>query len=361
MGSCLVILLVMIALSISQSMEKTLNNSGSKNNVIFLGAGSEESVERSEISSGTEEIIGANLSDIKRVMNRSAISPEVHFNGMVKFGDDHQEQALLRGIQPQAFWVHNQVRLIEGNYPSSGQIIVGRLAYRKLGLTKQDLIVGSSIFFNGEKLEIVGVFDARGTVMEAEIWMPLQDLMTLTQRDTLSCVVLSGNSREFFNEAEVFAKTRLDLELVALRESDYYQNLAYFYSPIRWMAWISAILISIGAFMGGLNTMYAAFSTRIKEFGALQAIGFSRISIFLSLFQEALMIGILAAITSILFGIFFIQDLSFPFAVGVFSLDFNNTVIMAGLVSGIMLGTFGVLPPSWKSLHPSLTETLRYS
>ena len=73
------------------------------------------------------------------------------------------------------------------------------------------------------------------------------------------------------------------------------------------------------------------------------------------------MIGILAAITSILFGIFFIQDLSFPFAVGVFSLDFNNTVIMAGLVSGIMLGTFGVLHPSWKSLHPSLTETLRYS
>ena len=102
MGSCLVILLVMIALSISQSMEKTLNNSGSRNNVIFLGAGSEESVERSEISSGTEEIIGANLSDIKRVMNRSAISPEL-FNGMVKFGDDHQEQALLRGIQPQAF------------------------------------------------------------------------------------------------------------------------------------------------------------------------------------------------------------------------------------------------------------------
>ena len=92
------------------------------------------------------------------------------------------------------------------------------------------------------------------------------------------------------------------------------------------MAWISAILISIGAFMGGLNTMYAAFSTRIKEFGALQAIGFSRISIFLSLFQEALMIGILAAITSILFGIFFIQDLSFPFAVGVFSLDFNTVL-----------------------------------
>ena len=107
--------------------------------------------------------------------------------------------------------------------------------------------------------------------------------------------------------------------------------------------------------------MYAAFSTRIKEFGALQAIGFSRMAIFLSLFQEALMIGILAAITSILFGIFFIQDLSFPFAVGVFSLDFNNTVITAGLVSGIMLGTFGVLPPSWKSLHPSLTETLRHS
>ena len=101
--------------------------------------------------------------------------------------------------------------------------------------------------------------------MEAEIWMPPQDLMTFTQRDNLSCVVFSTSSSESFDNAEAFVKTRLDLELVVLKESEYYNKLTIFYSPIRWMAWISAILISSGAFLGGLNTLYAAFQQELKN------------------------------------------------------------------------------------------------
>ena len=104
--------------------------------------------------------------------------------------------------------------------------------------------------------------------MEAEIWIPLLDLMTYTQRDSLSCVIMSSNSRKAFTHAEVFAQTRLDLELVALKESEYYEKISSFYAPIRWMTWISAFLISIGAFFGGLNTLFAAFSSRICEFGS---------------------------------------------------------------------------------------------
>ena len=40
---------------------------------------------------------------------------------------------------------------------------------------------------------MVGIFDARGTVMEAEIWMPLQDLMTFTQRDFFPVLFLLSN------------------------------------------------------------------------------------------------------------------------------------------------------------------------
>ena len=360
-GSSFVVLLIMVAFAINQSMEKTLSNSGSEKNIIFLGAGSEESIERSEVALGVEEIIGASLPDVQQVMKQPAISPEVHYNGMMKFAGGQEEQTLIRGIQHQAFWVHHQVRIIEGKYPQSGEVIIGRLAHRKLGLSQRELKVGKTIEFNDEPFKIVGIFDARGTVMEAEIWMPLLDLMTHTQRESLSCVVFAATSPESYDYAEILTKTRLDLELVAIKESEYYKKLSSFYAPIRWMAWISAILISIGAFMGGLNTLYAAFTTRIKEFGTLQAIGFSRLAIFLSLVQEAIATGMLASITSITIGLFLIQGVSFPFAIGVFTFDFDNSVLSIGLISGVLLGVIGVLPPSWKCLHPNLPETLHSS
>ena len=358
-GSGFVVLLIMTAMAMNESMKKTLSNSGSEQNIIFLGAGSEESIERSEVSPGLEEIISSNLKGINIIMKQPAISPEVHYNGIVKLRAGHESQALIRGIKHQAFWVHHQVRLLQGRYPQSGEIIIGNLAHQKLGVSAETLPLGEELEFNGESFKIVGIFDAKGTVMEAEIWMPLYDLMTLTQRETLSCVVFSSKDKDTYDQAEVFAQTRLDLEIIALKESEYYEKLSSFYAPIRWMAWISAILISVGAFMGGLNTIYANFSSRVREFGTLQAIGFSRKAIFLSIVEEAMSTGALAAITALMIGLIFIQGLSFPFAIGVFTFDFNNSVILTGIGSGVLLAICGVIPPSWKCLRPHLTQTLR--
>ena len=358
-GSGFVVLLIMTAMAMNESMKETLSNSGSEQNIIFLGAGSEESIERSEVSPGLEEIISSNLRGINHIMKQPAISPEVHYNGIVKLRTGRESQALIRGIKHQAFWVHHQVRLLQGRYPQSGEIIIGNLAHQKLGVSAETLPLGEELEFNGESFKIVGIFDAKGTVMEAEIWMPLYDLMTLTQRETLSCVVFSSIDKDAYNQAEVFAQTRLDLEIIALKESEYYEKLSSFYAPIRWMAWISAILISVGAFMGGLNTIYANFSSRVREFGTLQAIGFSRKAIFLSIVEEAMSTGALAAITALMIGLIFIQGLSFPFAIGVFTFDFNNSVILTGISSGVLLAICGVIPPSWKCLRPHLTQTLR--
>ena len=47
----------MLAASMNQAMERTLAQTGRLRNVILLGAGSEESVERSEVRNGLEQII----------------------------------------------------------------------------------------------------------------------------------------------------------------------------------------------------------------------------------------------------------------------------------------------------------------
>jgi putative ABC transport system permease protein len=210
-------------------------------------------------------------------------------------------------------------------------------------------------------LKISGVFDAIGTVMEAEVWVPLQDLMTYTQRDKLSCVVVALASTDFIPDLDAFTKQRLDLELVAIQETQYYAKMSRFYAPIRWMAWLCAILLSIGALFGGLNTLYAAFSARIQEFGAMQAIGFTRKAILLSLIQESCVTGFIGSICSFLIVLGMLQDIAFPFSIGVFILDFNSPILVLGLGTGIILGVLGGLPPAWNCLRKSLPETLRSS
>ena len=103
-GSGFVVLLIMTAMAMNESMKETLSNSGSEQNIIFLGAGSEESIERSEVSPGLEEIISSNLKGINHIMKQPAISPEIHYNGIVKLRAGNESQALIRGIKHQAFW-----------------------------------------------------------------------------------------------------------------------------------------------------------------------------------------------------------------------------------------------------------------
>ena len=357
-GSSLVVMLVMLAASMNQAMERTLARTGEPRNVILLGAGSEESVERSEVRNGLEQIIASSIPGIAQTMEKPTISPEVHFNGMLSV-DKVNSQALVRGVRHEALWVHKEIRILEGRFPESGEIMIGRLAHQKLGISSSALQIGKIVELSGEKMVISGIFDAIGTVMEAEVWVPLQDLMTYTQRDKLSCVVVSLVGTDYIPDLDAFTKQRLDLELVAIQETEYYAKLSNFYAPIRWMAWLCAILLSIGALFGGLNTLYAAFSARIQEFGAMQAIGFSRKAILLSLTQESCFTGFIGSFCAFFISIVWLQGLTFPFSIGVFILDFNSSILILGLVTGISLGIVGGVPPAWNCLHPTLSETLK--
>ena len=357
-GSVIVILLIMSASAMNDAMENTLINTGNPNNIIVLGAGSEESVERSEVKAGIDEIIASSIFGIRQIVGKPAVSPEVHFNGLITVKNSLSNQALIRGVKYQALWVHETVRLIEGNYPNTGEAMIGRLAYLKLGCNSTDLKVGNYIEFNKEKIRISGIFDARGTVLEAEIWMPLQDLMTYTKRDTVSCVVVRTQQLDAAEEIDLLSKKRLDLEIITMPETQYYKRISEFYTPIRWMSWICAILISTGALLGGLNSINAAFTERKKEFGVLQAIGFKRIIILLSIIQETLMISVLALIISAIV-ISLLEGLSIAYSIGVFELNYSIKQKLIGIITTLFIALIGALIPAAKLLLPKLSNSLR--
>lgn len=361
-GSMLVVLLVMSASAFVKGMKSSLSLKSQNHNVLLLSAGSEESLERSEISSSSGTFLAASVQGLKQQLGVTFISPEIHM-AMIVYPEKENPtelRAICRGITNTAFLVHPSVEIIEGQAPRPGhhEIIVGALVSDKLNIQSQQLKLGNTLWFARRSWTIVGRFQAPSTVMNAEIWVPLTDLQIATKRDGISCVVATLDSAEF-EDIDVFTKQRVDLELSVIREADYYAALVRFYRPVQMMIWSTAFLISLAGLLGGLNVMYAAFAIRVRELGMLQSLGFSRVAIVISLVQESLLATCTGALLGASIGLFFLHGQSVRFSMGVFQLIVDPEVIFYGLGSGGIIGILGAIPPAWNALRIPVPEALK--
>ncbi|WP_428940742.1 ABC transporter permease [Fontivita pretiosa] len=362
-GSMLVVLLALAAGAFVHGMNRSLMVRTGDRNVILFGAGSEESVERSEISPAVPGLVAAAVKGIRNRLGVAYVSPEVHMQTTVRRApeDTSTPQVMIRGITATAWLVHAGVRLIEGRLPQVGrdEIVAGRLAHQRLGFAPSELSIGSRVWFDDRYWTVVGLFEAPGSVIESEIWCPLTDLQIAARRDNLSCVVLTLEDDAEYDDVDVFAKQRLDLELIAVREADYYRKLRDFFSPIRAMVWVTAVLIASGGILGGLNTMYAAFASRVREVGALQAIGFSRRTIVKSLMQESVLAAMAGTLLALVLGFVLLDGLTVRFSMGVFGLVIDSQVVLIGIAAGAIVGVLGAIPPAWRCLRLPIAEALK--
>ena len=359
-GSALVVLLLIAAVALNEGMDSVLSASGSSKNVILVGKGSEESIERSEVHLDAEAAAATSIRGLKTQLGTAAVSGEIYYQAPLETESGHKDQALLRGVLEKALLVHTKVRLLEGHFPGPGEVMAGHLAHRKLGVDASEMGLGKVIKFGDARFTIVGIFEAPGTVQESEVWFDRNDLATLTQRDSLSAITLRLDGAEL-DDVQVFSLQRNDLELAAMGEDTYYSKLGIFYQPIKIMTWVTAALVSAGALFGGLNTLYAAFAARIREMATLQSIGYTRFALLVSLIQESLLATLTGTLIACLIAYFLLDGRTVPFSIGTFTLTLSPTVIFTGLITGVLLGTIGTLPPALRCLVPPLPKALRSS
>jgi len=121
-GSVLVVVLATAAFGFVRGMDRSLARSGSPDNVLLMGAGSEESIERSEIGPGVASQAQASVYGIRSEAGQAFVSPEVHvaLGVALKPDADPTGQAVFRAVTPTAFSVHPQVRLVEGRAMNRG-------------------------------------------------------------------------------------------------------------------------------------------------------------------------------------------------------------------------------------------------
>ena len=363
-GSALVVLLVLASGGFVRGMQLTLaQDSSLSENIMILGTGSEEGVERSQIDASVEGIAAASIPGLRQSAGIVYASPEIHAALPVRESAESTENlgAVMRGVRPVAMLVHPEIEITQGRFPESGrdEIMVGSLAATRLGVPEERVTVGQTLYFDERDWTIVGRYSAPGTVMNAEIWIPLPDLQVATNRESsLSCVIVTLGDAAYA-DVDFFAKSRLDLEISAMRERDYYASIASFFGPIRAMVLVTASLIATGGILGGINTMYAAFASRVREVGMLQALGYTRRAIVLNLTEESVFASASGALIGVTLGLLLLDGLAVRFSMGAFALTIDAYVVLAGLAGGLLVGVVGAFPPAVRCFRLSIPESLK--
>lgn len=354
-----VVMLVFVVVGFIRGLEQSLSVSGEENVVLIYSVNSEENIENSSIAARTPSLLTASLDLAVRRFGIMHVSPELYLGARVKTEEGDGGLGLVRGVSLAAPLVRRSVKLIEGDWPSDGDVIVGRLAAAKLGNTNDSMRVGNRVNFEGREWTISGRFAAGGAAYESEIWCKLGDLQTATKRQDLSLVAMLLSPGSSAAEVQLFCKERTDLELRAIRETDYYASLQQHYKPVRLLAWFVVVLVTGAGVFVGLNMMYGAVAGRTRELATLQAIGYRRRAILISLIQEGVLLAATGSMVSAAIALTMLNGIAVRFTMGAFTLRIDSIAILIGCGVGLLLGVVGALPPAIKALRAEVATSLK--
>ncbi len=358
-GLTTVIVLVFVVVGFIRGLERSLAVSGDSQTAIVFSLGMGENLEYSSIAMRTSDLVPASVGGIQERFGQKYVSPELYLGTQIGVGDREPSMGLVRGVTPSSLLVRRQVEIEEGNWPQSGEVMLGRMAAAKLEATQEETSVGQSITLEGRTWRISGIFSAGGAAFESEAWCRLDELQQAMKRQDLSIVAVTLAPGADFADLDLFCKERLDLELQSMPEIEYYASLQKDYGPVRWLAWLVVLLVAGAGVFAGLNTMYGSVIGRIAELSTLQTIGFVRRSVVVSLVQEGVLLSTAASLLAALIALIFVNGAAVRFTMGAFSLRIDSGVVLIGCGVGFALGFFGAIPPAIRALRMPIVDGLK--
>lgn len=355
-----VTLLILVVVGFIRGLGRSLAVSGNPSVVLVYSLGAKRNIGASSIPARAPGLLTANIEGVREQYGDPQISPEIYMGMRVDAGPEGDSRlGLVRGVTHAAPLVRQRVRLVGGTWPGPGEVMVGSLAAAKLGHKPRDLAIGKTIRFANREWTISGRFDAGGTAFDSEIWCRLPDFQRALKRQDLSSVALmlkEGASPAMVN---LFCKSRTDLELQSLQETDYYRSLQKHYQPLLMLAWLVVGLVASAGVFAGLNMMYGAVAGRTREIATLRALGYRRRAILISIVQEGTLLAAGAALIAGCLGLWLVNGMAVRFTMGAFTLRIDSVSLLIGCGTGLAIGVIGSLPPAIKALRRPVAESLK--
>ncbi len=363
-GVAAVVLVFAAVLSMAKGFERTMISAGSDDTAIIMRSGS-----TSELNSGLsneQAVIIADAPGVLKSGDTSVTSAELYVVVDVKKKSNNSDANVpFRGIQSGAFDVRKDVTIVEGRMFETGknEIIVGLAAQEEFA----GLDTGSTIRFGRSDWDIVGAFDAGGSVSESELWTDVRVLQGAYRRgngfQSVRVKLQSSDSLEEL-DAALEADPRINVDVVS--EKEYYSGQAAPLSQfIKIIGYPLTILMGIGAVFGALNSMYSSVSVRGKEIATLRALGFGPFSVLISTMVESTLLALVGgllggAVAYLVFNGFQVSTLNgASFSQVVFNFAVTPDLLIDGLYAALIIGVFGGLFPAIRAARLPVAQALR--
>jgi putative ABC transport system permease protein len=351
-------------LALARGFKATVTSSGLPQNAIVQRGGADS--EMTSIITLADVRVIEDAPQVARDGKEPLVSPEVVVIAPIPLRETGTDANVsVRGVQPRVLSVRDNVKLVEGRFltPGLAEAVIGkgaRGAYAGLEL-------GATVRIGAGTWKIVGVFDAKGTAFDSEVWADANILDGFYQRPTnvFQSATVRLRSKDDFDAFAATLKADPRLNVQAMREPEYYEKQSQLITTvITVLGTLIAAVMGLGAVFGALNTMYSAVAERAREIAVLRAIGFGGGAIVLSFFVESLIIAFVGGLVGCI-AVLPVNGLTTgtmnwqTFSHLAFAFRVTPDLLGLGMVFALIMGALGGLPPAIRAARANVAHALR--
>jgi ABC-type lipoprotein release transport system permease subunit len=365
-GVALVVAVTLLLAALVGGLRQMLAGTGDPDNLVVMRKGATNDGS-SFLTVDAVQIVRALSGIAVDAEGRPLVSAEIVNQPFLRTRDGGRENVLVRGVEPMAFAVHRDVRLVAGRMfeKKLGEVVVGK----GVALRHEGAHVGGTLSFGRRQWTVVGVFDAGGTAFDSEIWADMRDVQEDARRPSgcsgIRLRVAPGTDRQALVR-RIDDDARVALE--AKPETVYYREQADAANSLYILVLVLAAVMATGATFGALNTMFAAVASRTAEIGTLRALGFSRGAVLLSFLSESILLAAAGFVAGVGLGVAamwavnaLLQGVAFSmmtFSVATVLLQPSTGGVCLGLAFAVAIGFFGGLAPAWRASRLRVVDAL---
>ena len=270
---------------------------------------------------------------------------------------------IIRGVDSGSRQLRPDFKIVKGRDLKPG--VNEAITSENMAKRFENLAIGEKLEVNKVDFEIVGYFEAGGSAAESEVWTDIRDVAS-ARRTTDAISSINLRARDEKARDAIIARLEEDKQfnLEVKTETEYFADQMQSALLIKFVGYLMAVFLTMGAMFAAANTMFAAVASRSREIGTLRAIGFKRGSILFSFLLESvlrcLMGGILGCLATLPFNGLSTGTANWStFSELTFAFRFGPKVLLQGIVMALAMGLLGGLIPAIRAVRLNIVSALR--
>lgn len=274
---------------------------------------------------------------------------------------DKRSQLSVRGLSfDKIDLVFPEFELLKGELPDrySSEALLGSSLVKTLSLT-----IGDTLFAWRRKWTITGVFGDNGSPFESELWIDEQSLFSIFEKQEPTSAWFRVSGASTLRSVQKQTEQWLNGAGSVMTDQEFFSKKSFATEELRLLVGFVSLILSTGAVLSSLNTLYASLSSREAELATFRAIGFQKSAVVISVLFEALLIslagGLLAVLTAALLDGISFRTLISGIGYLSFTLQVEPEHQFSGMIFALLMGGIGGVFPARQSIRKPTIESLQ--